>query len=116
MKLPRLGLFGLLRLLIRAIATYAGHQAAIATELKILNKHIERIWPPAKQGLPVTEEPLLGDDYYTLALAADAESVLQQELGRAPSTEEILERMKVWQERRDPLVSRGAVAGMPDVS
>ena len=61
----KLGMLGTLKLLIRALGVFASHQAAIANEFKILNKHIERIYPPATVPLsPAAEEPFLGDDPY----------------------------------------------------
>lgn len=103
----KLGLLGTLKLLIRALGVFASHQAAIANELKILNKHIERIYPPAKEtSAPQAEDPLLGDDPYTLAMAADAEMTLRHELGRDATSEEILARMRIWNERRDPMPAR----------
>jgi hypothetical protein len=104
----KLGILGTFKLLIRALGIYASHQAAIANELRILNAHIARIYPIEKPThVPtVVDEPMLGDDPYTLAMAADAEMTLRQELGREPSVEEILARMKVWQNRRDPMQGR----------
>lgn len=102
----KLGLLGTLKLLIRALGVFASHQAAIANELKILNNHIARIYPVQKATAPQVDEPLLGDDPHTLAMAADAEQTLRNELGREPSVEEIVARMDVWRERRDPIASR----------
>jgi hypothetical protein len=102
----KLGILGTFKLLIRALGIYASHQAAIANELRILNAHIARIWPVEKPAAPQADEPMLGDDPYTLSMAADAEATLRQELGREPSTEEILARMTVWQNRRDPMQGR----------
>jgi hypothetical protein len=101
----------LLRLLIKAISRYATNQEIIGEQLKILNGHIERIYPPpAILGKGVTaEEPMLGDDPEFLSLAADAENTLYLELGRAPTVEEIMARARIYQERRDPLPARRAL-------
>lgn len=104
--MKKLGILGLMKLLIRVIGTYALYQAEIVAELKVLNRHIERIYPPTKTTAPPADEPLLGDDPYTLSMAEDANLALRHELGREPSSEEILERMKVWRERRDPIAPR----------
>ena len=111
--LPNLGLLGTLKLLIRALGVYASHQAAIANELKILNRHIARIWPEVHERPAPAEEPLLSDDPYTIAMAEDAAVTLQHELGRAPSSEEVVERMRVWKERRDPVAGRPSGPGWP---
>jgi len=55
-------------------------------------------------------EPLLTDDPYTLAMAEDATQVLRSELGREASVDEILERIKVWQER-NPIQGKTPGAG-----
>ena len=105
----RLGIFGLLRLLVKALQLHAAQQARIADQLAILNRHVARIWPVAPDLRPDTPPvPDLGfpDDDYTLSNAEDARAQLAQELLREPSTEEILERMQLWRERRQPELTR----------
>lgn len=102
----RLPAFGLLKLLVRAISTHAAHQAAIAAELRILNAHISRIWPPvpAAPAKPAAE-PDLGNPEFDFGDIEATRDILQFEMGgRPPTDEQVIERLRV-------LADRGGVRG-----
>lgn len=98
----KLGLVGLLRLLIRALQAHAAQHGRVADQLQILNGHVSRIWPAAPVPAPLGPElpDAEVDDFYSLVLANDAELQLRLELGRDPSVDEVSARLAAWRDRR----------------
>lgn len=101
----------LVQVLAAAISGSESKQQQIVIELRRLNENIERIYPKPVAEPPPPDDVTLGDDPYTLSMAEDARNALRDELQRDPTPDEILERVRIWTDRRDPIRGRGNPSG-----